>query len=802
MENKADYIPQDEPIDIRRFVIKIIRYWYWFVISIFITYAIAYIINRVNPPIYNVSSTLIVNEEKKSSVDLLINALDRYSARKIIENEIAIIKSYKMAYKTISELKDFEISYFSIGRVKKPMLYKTAPFKVVPDTTAPNLTNCPIYITILNKTEYRLEIEGLFNVKKIQKFGEPYIDNSFAFTLFLNDDKGLESSYSIRYYFTINDMNALVKYYQDKLSISATDKRGTVLILSTSGRVPEMEADYLNKLMEVYIQSGLDEKNQTAINTINFIDEQLSTVVDSLRKAEDKLQNFKLNNKILDVSSEAAAIKQRLEKVQSEKAAIDLGFRYYKYLQSYIENKKDFREVLAPSIMGINDPLLNSLVSELTTLYGERSILTRNAQQNYPGLSLINAKIQNSMESLKENIRQIINTANISENEINKRLAEIEKEIQRLPITERRLLNIERDFKLNDKIYDFLLQRRADAAISKASNVADNKVLDQASAQNSILVSPKSSRNKMIAIAFGILIPLFVLLIMEYFNEKIVEPKDIEKITKVPIYGSVGHNEKISDIPVATNPKSPIAESFRALRTNLQYVMRSKEQQVICISSTIVGEGKTFCAVNLASIIAQSNKKTLLINLDLRKPKIHKIFNINNEKGLSTYLIGRSAFEDVIFQTHISNLYIATSGPVPPNPAELIETQMMGEFIAKAKNEFDIIVLDTPPIAIVTDALLLAQFSDVFIFVIRQNYSTKAFLKLVDDLYYKRNLTNVGILINDIKVNSYYGYSRKYSYGYGYYGYGYSSSEGYYGETVVKPKRLKRIINFLFNKKG
>jgi capsular exopolysaccharide synthesis family protein len=304
----------------------------------------------------------------------------------------------------------------------------------------------------------------------------------------------------------------------------------------------------------------------------------------------------------------------------------------------------------------------------------------------------------------------------------------------------------------------------------------------------------------MIAIALGILIPLFVLLIIEYFNEKIVDPKDIEHITKVPIYGSIGHNEKISDIPVAVNPKSPIAESFRALRTNLQYVMRSKEQKVICISSTIIGEGKTFCAVNLASIIAQANKKTLLINLDLRKPKIHKIFNINNKKGLSTYLIGRSTFEEVIFETHINNLFYATSGPVPPNPAELIETSLMEEFITRAKKEFDIIVIDTPPIAIVTDALLLTQFSDVFIFVIRQNYSTKAVLKLVDDLYYKRNITNVGILINDIKVNSYYGYSRKYSYGYGYYGYGYSSNEEYYGETIVKPKLVNRIINFLFKR--
>jgi tyrosine-protein kinase Etk/Wzc len=796
MENQINYLAQEESIDIKKIAIKILRNWYWFIISVLITSAIAYFINRSRIPIYNVNATLIVNEEKKSSVDLLINALDRYSARKIIENEIAIIKSYRMAYKAITELRsDFEISYFSIGRLKKPMLYKSAPFKIILDSSSLNTPNCPVYITILNKDQYRIEIDGEFNVNKIHKFGEPYIDKNFHFTAFLNN---VNLDYSIKYYFTINSFNSLVNFYQGQLSVSPNDKKGTVLILSINGPVAAMEADYLNKLMEVYIRSGLEEKNQTATNTINFIDEQLSTVVDSLRKAEDKLQNFRLNNKILDVSSEGNAIMQRLEKVQTEKATVDVEIKYYKYLQKYIEDKKDFREALAPSIMGIDDPLLNSLVSELASLYGERSILTRNAQQNYPGLSLINAKIQNAMDALKENIKQIINSANISIGEINKRLADIEREIQQLPITERRLLNIERDFKLNDKIYDFLLQRRADAAITKASNVADNKVLDQASYQNYVLVSPKTSRNKMIAIALGLLIPLFILLIIEYFNEKIIEPKDIENLTKVPIYGSVGHNEKITDIPVAKNPKSPIAESFRAFRTNLQYVMRNKEQKVICISSTIIGEGKTFCAVNLAAIIAQSNKKTLLMSLDLRKPKTHKIFDINNRKGLSTYLIGRSTFEEVVVQTEIEHLFVAPSGPVPPNPAELIETSLMEEFIARAKNEFDIIIIDTPPIAIVTDALLLTKFSDVFVFVIRQNYSTKAVLKLVDDLYHKRDMTNVGILINDIKVNSYYRYTRKYSYGYGYYGYGYSSNEAYYGETVEKPKLFRRIVDFLF----
>jgi tyrosine-protein kinase Etk/Wzc len=795
MENQPSYLKEEETIDIRKFVVKLFRNWYWFAISIFITYTVAYLITRWAAPEFMVNATLIINDEKKSTAELLINALDRYGARKNVENEITILKSYKMAYRTITELRDFEISYFFVGRMRTTMGYKSPPFKVVFDSASNNLKNYPIHITILNKKEYLLEIDGGKGINQVQKFGVPYIDKSFNFTIFLKD----YNASSTKYYFVINDINSLVNAYRDKLSVSTNDKKGTVLTLSTTGLVAEMEADYLNKLMEVYIKNGLEEKNQTAINTINFIDEQLATVVDSLHKAEDKLQNFRLSNRILDISSEGNAIMSRLEKVQTEKITLDMQLRYYKYIQNYIEKKKDFRELVAPSVMGIADPLLNSLVSELANLYGERSVLSINAQQNYPGLSLINAKIQNTLDALKENMREIINSANLSLTEINKRQESVEKEIQRLPVTERNLLTIQRDFKLNDQIYDFLLQRRAEAAIARASNVADNKVLDAASSLNCEQIAPKTSRNKMIAIVLGILIPLSILILIEFFNERIIEPKDIEKTTSVSIYGSIGHNEKLTDIPVFDNPKSAIAESFRALRTNLQYVLRSEEQKIICISSTISGEGKTFCAVNLASIIAQSNKKTLLMSLDMRKPKIHKVFNLTNEKGLSTYLIGKTTYEDVILKTHINNLYVASSGPIPPNPAELIDTPLMDKFVERAKKDFDVIIMDTPPLAIVTDAYLLTRFASAFLFVVRQNYSTKAVLQLVDDLHFKRGFTNIGILINDVKIDSYYG--RKYGYNYGYgYGYGYGSryGDGYYGEPEPKPKLSTQIINFLF----
>ena len=244
MENPIGYLPQEESIDIRKFLFKILRNWYWFALSISVAYSIAYLVNRYKEPEYVVSATLLINDEKKSTAELLINAMDRFSARKNIDNEIAILKSRKMAQKTVLALKDFGISYFTLGRVRKPMLYKSAPFTVITDTLSNNLKNYPVNISVLNKNEYRLELESL-KINKVQKFGVPYKDDNFNFTLKLKDAGYLPPS-SIKYFFVINDINYLANVYKDKLSIATNDKRGTVLTLSTTGLNPEMEADYIN----------------------------------------------------------------------------------------------------------------------------------------------------------------------------------------------------------------------------------------------------------------------------------------------------------------------------------------------------------------------------------------------------------------------------------------------------------------------------------------------------------------------------------------------------------------------------
>lgn len=800
MTDQNIQVHNEDNIDLRRFLIKTMANWPLFVISLGIAYAIAYLINRYTEPLYSVNTSIMISDEKKSTTEMLIPALDRYYTRKNVENEISILKSYSLTHRTLSEL-DFKITFYNIGRVRESRLYE--PFLSVElDSVFETVEYQPIYISVIDENNYLLEINSQFKIKKELRFGEPFRHPNFNFTIRLNKENYRKCSLvqqKMKISFEVNDLNSLTKQYLGKLSVTANEKKGTVVSLSTFGPVPKQEADFLNKLCEVYIRNGLEEKNKAAINTIKFIDSQLSSISDSLQKAELRLQNFRLDNQIMDISKEGDAIYEKLAQLQSDKATTELHKRYCIYLKDYIERKKEYDELIVPSVVGISEPILNSLVLELADLYKQRAVLKFNAQEDNPAVSMINLKLQKTVSALKENVNEMINTTNLSLKDIDERINKEGNELNKLPVTERKLINIKRDFDLNNNIFTFLLQKRAEAGIAKASNIPDNKILDEARYENAVQISPKRSKNYLTAIFLGSLFPLIIIFLTEYFNTKITDLKELEKLRHCNVIGTIGHNDKLSDLPVFEFPKSALSESFRSLRTNLQYLLREKDEKIIMVTSTTSGEGKTFCAVNIASILALTNKRVLLVGLDLRKPKIHKLFNISNEFGLSTYLINKSTKDEIVFPTSINNLFLVPSGPIPPNPAELIETEKMELLMNEYKKEFDYIIFDTPPIAIVTDAILASKFSNVAIFVIRHNFSSKDVLYLADELAEKGTMRKLNILVNDIKMPGYYGHGFKYGYRYNYgynYSYGYSHSyysHEYYGESET-PKTLKNKI--------
>ena len=799
MENNNIFPQQNENIDIKKYLFLILRNWYWFFLTVTITVAIAYLYNRYSKDRYSLSCSIIVSDNDNGyGVESILDELTFLRRRRqqaVMENEMAILRSYKLAETALDHL-DFDITYVSVGRrrIVESYLYTGSPFVVTCDSLEKLPKGLPFYVLILSESEYMLTTKAEEGIEYRGYFGEQLEMDRCEFTLNLRNPGQFRyvPSQSNYYYFIVNDKNSLIKQYSRMVELVLNDEKGTVLTLSMKGYVPEQMADYLNTLSSVYIQNNLDIKNEISVNAIHFIDEQLNSIVDSLDRASFRLQSFRSKNKLINLSQEGKTLYGELENYQKQKALLLINHNYYTYLLEYIKTGSDLSDVPAPSVIGISDQALNSLVNQLIELYMQKKQLQFTLQENNPKLVEMEYNIVNIKKGLEENIRNLIQGNNLQISQINKKIKQIEGQVEAFPYTEREMLNIQREFNINDEIYTFLLQKRAEAGIKKASNTSDSRILDIARSENAIMIAPKKRNNYMMALLAGILMPLVIILLIDFFNNTIRDRREIENLTKIPILGSIGHNTGDSDIPVFDKPKSALAESYRSLRANLAFMMK-ENTRIIAITSTISGEGKSFCAVNLAIIYALAGKKTLLLSMDLRKPKIHKIFNVSNERGLSTTFIGQGKFKDVVFPTNIENLHIVTSGPIPPNPAELIESDTAKDFFASIRNSYDIIIIDTPPVAIVSDAISIGRYADINLFIIRQNYTTREVVKLLNEFNEKSLLSNLAIVFNDVHYPGYYGYS--YHYGYSYrYGYSYGYGQGYYGEEPVKRSFLRKLF--------
>jgi len=793
MENDFQSTSQAQSIDIKKYLFLGLKYWYFFVISLSLALSWAYYLNKSAVPIYAVYSTILIQNQNKGAESYLGRGLQFF---KSAPNEIGIFKSYFLSKMAIDEL-DFDVSYFQVGRFRDSELYKKTPFIINSDKLQEQPKWQNFYITILSEFQYSIDAIGKKEIQKIYNFGEPYTENGYDFTIDLREQDFSESLINKRYYFYFNSRNGLTNRYSKKLEVEVRKGVGSILWLWIRGTVPEKESDFLNKLIEVYIRRGLDEKNEIARNTIKFIDIQLGNIVDSLQMVQDSLLDYKQANNIYDISKEGEAVYVKMQELHAQKAETIYKWNYFNYLEADIKTKRELNMIIPPVIMGISDKMLNENVLKIMELYEQRKIESHGVKQtnNVNIFGETDRAIEAAKEALIKNIKDNKFALQITMKELDSTLVQITHQIRQLPINERNLFNIERTFNLNDHIYSFLLQKRAEAGITQASNSPDSKILDKALPANAAYQAPDTAATKKKWIMIGLVIPILLIVAIAFFNTRIQDRLDIENQTQIPIVGTIGHNHKPTKIPAAKHPKSIIAEAFRSLRTNLRYMLIDKEKRVIALTSTVSGEGKTFCAINLAAIIAASDKRVILVGLDLRKPKIHKELNLNNQIGISTHLIGTNSYEEVILESEVSNLFYALSGPIPPNPAELIESVKMEHFIEKLKRDFDYVIIDTPPVAIVTDALLVSKFTDVFVYVVRQNYTDKSALKVINNLHEQEHIKDLSILLNDMNKPSHYGYNYGYGYGYGY-KYNYKYGQGYYDDEIVPKKPFKAFLNF------
>lgn len=775
-------------LDFKRVLARAIRFWYVILLSLGASLVISFYNTRYSERVYPVTASILIREmQETGGAELLYkNALiDPY--RNYL-NEPYIIRSYPLIEKVIRNL-NFHVAFYREGYFMTTEAYSYIPVKAV--WCNPNdFKTGQFLFTLVSEDRYTLKLfEKHDGAESGTEFslGDSIQFENYNLCIRSIEDRNTKPHIGVPYLLSIQSPTAVAGSYIGRLKVEWAQLGAGIINLSLTGTNPEKEIDFLDALIQTYRNEDLDKKNEAATRTINFIKDQLIGIKDSLRKVEYQLERFGNTGRVKDMSAEAQRLFTKLEIFEVQRAELMIRNNYYQYLEDYLQHGEGrLDQIILPSSMGISDPVLASLLSRMIEVQQEVKMYADPERgKNNPLVQSKMEKIASMKGDVEEAVRTLQSTDKIKMNFLRKQLEDTEKQIGLLPASERQLISVQRNYALLENLYVFLMQKLSEAEISQAANTSD--IVPVNPAMRGGAISPKPSRNYTTATIVGLAIPFLFFVLFEVINNKVQSKEDIEKMSSIPFIGGVGHNSSPGNLIVKERPKSGVAESFRAMRSNLNYFTGNQPKQVFMVSSSISGEGKTFTTINLATVFALSGKRTLIVGADMRRPKIFEDFDRKNDVGLSTFLSQIHDFDQVIQDTNIENLFLISGGPVPPNPSELLLTDRFELFVKTALEKFDFVIIDTPPLALVTDAFVISKFVDHTVFVLRQNYSPKEFVRSIDEYYRSGKIKNISILLNDIyKSGLGYGYGQGYAYNYGYsYGYGYGkrkNGEGYYSD--------------------
>ena len=638
-----------------------------------------------------------------------------------LSDEMAILRSLGIIEDACQRL-DYLVSYYSIKPVlgilpsiKREIYARQAPFEVKIDSTHYQLLEYEFTITPVDAEHFNLTLElpESQNIATVSSFIDPTQSKLLQISNFTEkfryDSKILKEAFAFTvikkepisqdYSFKLLSKGSLANHYKRSLKITQDPGYQKVLTLSVIGQVVPRDILFLNTLAKVFSDRKIKEREQYYNQSLDFINEQLLALSDSLRNVEDDLELFRKKGRLMNLSDVSGSLLSSLTDIENQKAGILLKKRYFKDLRDYIVNRLD-ESILVPSLVGVEDAKLESLLSQ----YMESGIELRKKKSHFKGDN--NEEILNSIfpeaeykrlqKALLEYLSNLEASNDLLLDELEKRIKKYEGQFELLPAKDRALVNIQRKFELNDNIYTLLLSKRMELGITKAGITPEITLLEPAKFFS--ILSQNTSKTYLLSVIFGIAIPVGVLILMSMLNDRVNSLDEVKRNTSIPVLGSICEYKGVSNLAITNNPKGPVAEMFRSIRLNMGFMLgNEKENKVIAFTSFISGEGKTFSSINYSCILAFAGKKTLLIGADLRKPKIAKDFNIANDAGLSSYLSESTSLESIIKHSGIDNFDIILSGPEPPNPVELLESPIMSEFITKLKNIYDYIIIDTAP---------------------------------------------------------------------------------------------------------
>ena len=811
-------IDQLKSFDVQEYLIKVISNWKLFLVTLIIGLLIASFINRYKQKNYSLNSIITVKEEQNPLFSSNTNiAFNWGGPSDKVETVITILKSRSHNEIVVDSLK-YYIDYLKEGRFRMLDIYGNQPFVLELDSLSSNMLNTPIKLAFLDNE--LVELSAVFEddnlslmnfhskkskkfVPEIKTFNEQFNIHDTIETPFcrfkINKKNFLKSLAGQIYFIRFKSFNGTVRKYQN-ISVKTLTKGTSIIQLELTGPNKHKIEEYINTTVGVLDSIQSEQKQAYLVKTKEYIDDVFTTAESYLNTVEKDLGNYKQANKVYDLSIEGQALFTQLSELDLKKQQVVDRLEYYTNLEKYILTNKEINDdIPAPVNVTIEDPNIAQNIVELVELSKEKKNLEQTVTTDYPPLKKINDRINITRGVLLENISNMKRVTQINLNNIKNRLSTYTERLNSLPKKEQGLLKMNRDYKVTAINYEYLKQKQYDAGTAIAATVSDVKVLDDAKDIGQGPISPKPVLNYSVAAILSLLFPLLYIILKEVLSNKIVTVEEIEKVYKIPVLGVIGRAKIDSYLAVFEKPKSTLAESFRALRSNIQFLFKKGSKcKTIIVTSSVSGEGKTLCSVNMASVFAMSDKKAVLIGMDLRKPKLHEDIHITNEIGLVNYLIGQKEISEVIQKTQVPNLDVITAGPIPPNPSELLISDQTSRLMEQLKEKYDYIIIDTPPVGLVADAIELFKYSDAIIYVIRQNYTQRGMPKMIDDKYKNGEVKNISYVLNDFSIKDSYGYGYAYGYGYGY-GYGGGYGYGKYG-TGYHENEKRSWFKKLFSK--
>ena len=780
---------------------RYLPFWPLFIITIGISLALSWLYLRSQTRIYVASAKVLLKDPQKGGGDSkVLDALNIFSEKKIVENEIIVLRSSSILEEVVSSL-DMYNAVFNKGNVRTEELYKAnSPvwFKAVDKN---NVNGGGKYYFDIDWQKKQVEING----KRIA-FNDTVSIAGTAYFVVPNPayNKNLTGK---NYYVIFNSVAGAAGSFAGDLKANATSNSSTVIDVKLETPVAEKGVDFLNKLFEVYNYEALLDKNQIAAKTLAFIEDRLNLVTGQLDSVEKNIQNYKTRESVYSLGDQASLYLSSVGELDRKNSEVQIQLDVLQDVQQYVNNKGK-KPGTVPSQLLISDPTLAGLLTKLYDAEFELKKAESINGERSDAVIMANQAVGRIKGDIRENLGTIRSSLNAVKSNVNSGIALNNGLLSQIPRKERGLLDISRQREIKNNIYTYLLQKREETALSSAGATPDLRVLEKGSAYGPI--KPVAKNYYLGGFLIGLLIAAGYVLLREQFNRKILFRTEVEEKTTVPVLAEIMYSKANDKIAISEGKRTVIAEQFRSLRTNLTFMGMNEEHKSLLITSSISGEGKSFIAMNLAMSFTLTGKKVGLMEMDLRKPKLSKYFAVERDPGISNFLIGKAAIDDIIKETAYPNLYIISAGPIPPNPTELVLKPKFAEMMTLLKAKFDYIIIDSAPIGPVTDSQLISGYADTTLYVVRHDYTPKMFLHLIEDLYQQKKFNNLALIFNGLKPRGisglYYGYGGSYSsYGYGYggggNGYGYYTNDEDYnswknGWGIFK--RLKRM----FGKRG